>query len=71
MLRIESAFLHHFSLVLAVEFCDLGDLQVMGCFGESGLAEFIGAVMSKLLDIGMNGELWVNYEVSLYVIMRG
>ena len=28
VLRIESAFLHQFSLVLAVEFCDLGDLQV-------------------------------------------
>lgn len=29
VLRIESAFLHHFSLVLAVEFCDLGDLQAL------------------------------------------
>lgn len=29
VLRIESAFLHHCSLVLAVEFCDLGDLQAL------------------------------------------
>eukprot|EP00435_Cladocopium_sp_Y103_P053253 s1204_g17.t1 len=29
VLRIRSAFLHHFSLVLSVEFCDLGDLQAL------------------------------------------
>ena len=46
VLRIESAFLHHCSLVLAVEFCDLGDLQVVCWVVESGSAEFIGAVFS-------------------------
>ena len=58
VLRIESAFLHQFSLVLAVEFCDLGDLQVRFFWWWS-----LVRLNSEVLSVNSSYEWWIVSEL--------